>query len=136
MKAWLARAASSSVLGGTRRTRVAPWSRWFPSSGPVPNSAFQGADEPYPDHWRRFPEAWPPTLTATSAAQSVLHGSIDGLPTTWRAVVRARDVEGRHGEDVARELGVTVEQQRRILTRARAALRDQLAQLVQRGDGE
>lgn len=136
MKAWLARVASSTVLRGTGRTRVARWSRWFPRSGPVPNTAFQDADERYPDHWRRSPEAWPPTVTATSAAQSVLQGSIDELPTTWRTVVRERDIEGRRGEDVARELGITVEQHRRILTRARAALRDQVADLVHRGDGE
>ena len=120
MKAWLARAAATTVLRGEGRTRIARWARWFRRASPVPDSAFQGSDEPYPGHWRHWPEPWPPAL--------------DELPVMWRAVVHRRDVAGRPSEDVADELGITVEQQRRILTMARAALRDRLADLLSRGD--
>jgi DNA-directed RNA polymerase specialized sigma24 family protein len=62
-----------------------------------------------------------------------LREALDELPAIWRAVVSQRDVAGRPGEDVAHELGITVEQQRSILTMARAALRGQLADLFSRG---
>jgi RNA polymerase sigma factor (sigma-70 family) len=134
MKAWLARAAATTVLRGEGRTRIARWARWFRRASPVPDSAFQGPDEPYPGHWRHNPEPWPSGVAADPAAQQRLREALDDLPATWRAVVDQRDVAGRSSEDVAHELGITVEQQRRILTMARAALRDQLANLFSRRD--
>jgi RNA polymerase sigma-70 factor, ECF subfamily len=136
MKAWLARAAATTVLRGEGRTRIARWARWFRRASPVPDSAFQGSDEPYPGHWRHWPEPWPPAVAADPAVRERLHEALDELPVMWRAVVHRRDVAGRPSEDVADELGITVEQQRRILTMARAALRDRLADLLSRGDRE
>jgi DNA-directed RNA polymerase specialized sigma24 family protein len=60
---------------------------------------------------------------------------VEELPATWRAVLRQRDIEGRDGEQVARDLGVSVEQQRTILNQARAAVRHRLDDLPTRGDG-
>jgi RNA polymerase sigma-70 factor, ECF subfamily len=134
MKAWLARAAAATVLRGEGHTRIARWTRWFRRARPVPDSAFQGPDEPYPGHWRHNPEPWPPTVAADPAAQQRLREALDELPVTWRTVVHQRDIAGRPSEDVAHELGITVEQQRRILTMARAALRDQLANFFSRRD--
>jgi RNA polymerase sigma-70 factor, ECF subfamily len=133
MKAWLARAAASTVLRGEGQTRIARWSRWFRRSSPVPDSEFQGPGEPYPDHWRHFPEPWPAAFAADAGVRRRLREALNELPATWRAVIRRRDLAGQSGEDVARELGITVEQQRSILTMARAALRDQLANLFSRG---
>ena len=57
------------------------------------------------------------------------------LPATWRAVLRQRDIEGRDAEHIARNLGISVEQQRTILNQARAAVRHRLDDLLTRGDG-
>jgi RNA polymerase sigma-70 factor (ECF subfamily) len=133
MKAWLARAAAATVLRGDGHTRFARWSRWFRRAGPVPDTEFQGPDEPYPGHWRHFPEPWPPGVAADPAVRQRLREALDELPEPWRAVVSRRDIAGRPGEEVAHELGISVEQQRSILTLARAALRDRLASFVSRG---
>jgi RNA polymerase sigma-70 factor (ECF subfamily) len=134
VKAWLARAAAITVLRGEGRTRIARWARWFRRASPVPDSAFQGSDEPYPGHWRHLPEPWPPAVAADPAVGQRLREALDELPVTWRAVVHRHDIAGQPSEDVAHELGITVEEQRRILTMARAALRDQLADLLSRGE--
>jgi DNA-directed RNA polymerase specialized sigma24 family protein len=134
VKAWLARAAAITVLRGEGRTRIARWARWFRRASPVPDSAFQGSDEPYPGHWRHLPEPWPPAVAADPAVGQRLREALDELPVTWRAVVHRHDIAGQPSEDVAHELGITVEQQRRILTMARAALRDQLADPLSRGE--
>jgi DNA-directed RNA polymerase specialized sigma24 family protein len=47
--------------------------------------------------------------------------------------VDRHDIAGRSDTDIAGELDITHEQERSILTRARAALRDQLAELLSRG---
>jgi RNA polymerase sigma factor (sigma-70 family) len=63
-----------------------------------------------------------------------LRRALDGLPPKWRAVVDRHDIAGRSDADIAGELGITQEQVRSILTGARAALRDQIAELLGRGD--
>jgi RNA polymerase sigma-70 factor (ECF subfamily) len=88
----------------------------------VPDRAFQEAGEPYPDHWRRLPQPWESGV-ATPAA---LEAALVALPETWRRVVLRRDRDGLDDADVAAELGLTVEQVRDVLARARAALRDRL----------
>ena len=134
MKSWLARAAAATVLRGEGSTRIARWSRWFHRAGPVPDREFQGADEPYPGHWRHLPEPWPSDFATDPGLRQCLREALDELPATWRAVVHQRDVEGRPGEDVARRLGISVERQRSIRTMARAALRDRLASYLRQGD--
>ena len=134
MRSWLARAVAGTAARGDGRTRVARWSRWFPRTGPVDDSEFQGPDEPYPRHWRRFPDPWPPVSAVDGAVRRRLQAAVDQLPATWRAVVRQRDVAGRDPEHVADDLGISIEQQRKILNQARAALRDQLADLLTRRD--
>jgi DNA-directed RNA polymerase specialized sigma24 family protein len=52
------------------------------------------------------------------------------LPEPWRAVLLARDGDRVPAERVAADRGLTVRQQRRLLTRARAAVRDALASQV------
>jgi RNA polymerase sigma-70 factor, ECF subfamily len=88
----------------------------------VPDRAFQDDGEPYPDHWRRFPQPWGPEVATPDA----LEAALAALPETWRRVVLRRDRDGVDDADVAAELGLTLEQERDVLARARAALRDRL----------
>ena len=90
-------------------------------------SRFQGSDEPYPRHWR-VPAPWPAGFTDGPAIRERLERAVRrSLPPLWRAVLLARDGDRRPAEQVAAELGISLAQQRCILNRARAAVRDELA---------
>jgi RNA polymerase sigma-70 factor (ECF subfamily) len=128
MKAWLARAAANTVLRGEHpRNRVARWSRWFPAAPTVDEARFQGAGEPHPRHWRRFPRAWPRIDADDPAVADTLASAIDALPRRWRDIVIARDVHGQRAAEIGRQQGVTPAEQRAMLNRARAVLRERLA---------
>jgi RNA polymerase sigma-70 factor, ECF subfamily len=115
---------------------AAAWARWFRPKPLVPDAAFQDATEPYPGHWRRFPESWPAAPTGrpgpqarTAEQQMALDAALTGLPQLWRRLVTAHDVTGRADQQLADELGLTLEQERDLLARARAAVRDQLERM-------
>jgi DNA-directed RNA polymerase specialized sigma24 family protein len=137
MKAWLARAVANTVLRGEQpRNRLARWSRWYPATPTVVESRFQAADEPYPRHWRKFPEVWAPDDLANPNVGSILASAIDELPRPWRDVVIARDVLELSALEVSEQQGLSPDQQRAILNRARAKLREHLAQhFARRGHG-
>ncbi|MGH2394090.1 MAG: RNA polymerase sigma factor [Candidatus Limnocylindria bacterium] len=59
--------------------------------------------------------------------------AIDELPSTWRDVLLQRDVLGRSSAEVSSALGITPGQERAMLSRARAVLRERLAQLLADG---
>jgi RNA polymerase sigma-70 factor (ECF subfamily) len=102
------------------------WSRWFRPEPLAPDAAFQDESEPYPGHWRDFPEPWqlPGAGEARAELLAVMDAAVADLPELWRLVLMAR----AQGDDqqVAAELGLTVAQERDVLTRARAAVRDRL----------
>jgi RNA polymerase sigma-70 factor, ECF subfamily len=114
--------AVANTVGHAARRFGATGARWFRPRPLVPDAAFQDADEPYPGHWRRLPLPWPPGLGGRAAVQAAL----DALPATWREVLLRRDVAGEDDRRVAAELGLTAEQERDVLARARAALRARL----------
>ncbi len=67
--------------------------------------------------------------------RDTLAAAIEELPATWREVIVARDALGRDAVDVSAQLGLSPRQQRAVLNRARARLRERLAgRLV--GDGD
>lgn len=112
---------------------AAAWAHWFRARPLVPDAAFQGTNEPYPGHWRRFPELWPgapagePDADArTTRHHAAVEAALAGLPALWRHVVLARCLARRDDQQVAADLGLTVKQLRDILARARAAVRDEL----------
>jgi DNA-directed RNA polymerase specialized sigma24 family protein len=65
-----------------------------------------------------------------------LRAALAALPDPWRRVVILRDVDGRPPAEVSAATGLTAEQQRDMLNRARAQLREDLGRaLEQDGDG-
>jgi RNA polymerase sigma-70 factor (ECF subfamily) len=134
---WLARAGEAGVRRGEEpRNRFARFTaRWFGPTPAVPSSRFQDAGEPFPRHWRRFPDPWPAVDPADPGVRAALAAAVDELPATWRAVVIARDVLDLGAEEVSTRLGPTPKQQRAILNRARARLRERLAQRLREGAG-
>ncbi len=126
---WLVRAAAGAGLRGEepRNRFVRRPVRWFAPTPTVPAYRFQDVGTPFPGHWRSFPAAWPPIDPTDSQVRDVLAAAIVELPATWRAVVIARDGLGRDAVEVSERLGLTPRQQRAILNRARARLRERLA---------
>jgi RNA polymerase sigma-70 factor (ECF subfamily) len=115
----LARLEANTIARGVR----ARAGRWFRRRPVVPDSAFQDPSEPYPGHWREFPQEWPEPVTGDQ-----LREALATLPHTWRVVLLRHDGPSGHTADdaVAAESGLSVAQERDILTAARAALRDAL----------
>jgi RNA polymerase sigma-70 factor (ECF subfamily) len=112
---------------------AAAWAHWFRAKPLVPDAAFQGTNEPYPGHWRQFPESWPsaPACEPDADADETQHhaaaeAAFTGLPAPWRRVVLARYLARRADQQVAADLGLTVKEVRDILARALAAVRDEL----------
>jgi RNA polymerase sigma-70 factor (ECF subfamily) len=111
-----------------------PWRRELPPTPAVDPARFQDDDEPYPRHWRRFPEPWPPVTATDPEVADRLGDALDALPTTWREVVVGTDVAHGDPADTAARLDLTAGQERAIRNRARAFLREQLARhLARRG---
>jgi RNA polymerase sigma-70 factor (ECF subfamily) len=133
VKGWLARAVASTAEHGRAGSPIRRWIRWLPGRGDPVDPRFQGPDEPYPRHWRTFPIPWPDGFTDDPAVRQRLRRAVESLPAPWRAVLLARDGAHVPAERVAADLGVTVAQQRRMLGRARAAVRDALADLLAPG---
>ena len=120
-------AARGRALGN----RFAWWSRWFPSATTVDADRFQGAGDPYPDHWKEFPRPWP---AGRAVEPEALQAALAALPGLWRRVVILRDVDGRQPAEVSAATGLTAEQQRDVLNRARELLRENLGRAPKRGE--
>lgn len=135
MTGWLARVAAATALRSEEpRNRFGRWvARWRGPTPSVPESRFQGAGEAYPRHWRQFPEVWPITDGSDRRVVDEVMTGIADLPDTWREVVIARDALGRGPAEVARAIGISAREQRAILNRARARLRERVARRVSPG---
>jgi RNA polymerase sigma-70 factor (ECF subfamily) len=55
-----------------------------------------------------------------------LEAALATLPDSWRRVVTLRDVNGRPAAEVLAATGLTAEQQRDVLNRARESIREAL----------
>ncbi|MFC7646150.1 RNA polymerase sigma factor [Streptosporangium lutulentum] len=61
VKTWVYRIlVNTARKRGVRENRTVPWSSAFEQEKPtIDRSSFQGADDPFPGHWKYFPLAWP-----------------------------------------------------------------------------
>jgi RNA polymerase sigma-70 factor, ECF subfamily len=125
--------ANLAARGRALGNRFAWWSRWFPPARTVDADRFQGDGDPYPDHWKEFPR---PRPAGRAVEPEALRAALAALPDPWRRVVTLRDVHGRPPTEVSAATGLTAEQQRDMLNRARAQLREDLGRTLERdGDG-
>jgi RNA polymerase sigma-70 factor, ECF subfamily len=93
-----------------------------PDERAVPLSAFQ------PDgHWVEAPRRWddisPERIVGGRQLWMHVRAAIEQLPAGQRAVLVLRDMEGCSAEDACTLLGITVENQRVLLHRARGRIR-------------
>jgi RNA polymerase sigma-70 factor (ECF subfamily) len=133
MKARLTVAAVNASRRG-RHALAVGWVHWFPRFRTVPESQFQGPDEPFPAHWRIPPEPWPGDGVASPRGRVALERALAELPDAWRSVVWARDVQRRPAVEVAQQLGLSVEAEQHLLSCARGALRQRVAELLDPAD--
>jgi RNA polymerase sigma-70 factor (ECF subfamily) len=134
LKTWVYRIlVNTAKKRGLAERRSMPWTSLLPADedhGPTVDPArFQGADGAYPGHWRESPAAWPsPEGTALNLEiRQVITAVLDELPARQRAVLSLRDVGDHTAEEVCEMLQISAANQRVLLHRARAAVRERLA---------
>ena len=113
------------VLLNRARTRRAPRA----ASGPHRTTTSSNASTPTA-HGRQPPVPWSDRVDERLVAERLahrVHDLLPGLPEQQRQVVVLRDVEGLPATEVASLLGITDGNQRVLLHRGRARLRESLA---------
>lgn len=101
------------------------------TGGTVDPARFRGADDAYPGHWKpdRVPEAFPETPEGSVVGGElveVARREIDKLPHRQRIVVALRDMLGFDSKEVCELLDISVANQRVLLHRGRAVVRQAL----------
>ena len=116
---------------GVRESRTVPFSALAgddaESGEPsVPGDRFLPAGSPWPGTWSSGPAQWnaPLQRLLSQETRGVIDRAIEGLPEMQRRVVTLRDVEGWPAGEVAELLGISDENQRVLLHRARTKLRE------------
>jgi len=107
-----------SILVNLAKTRGVRESRTVPFSALAGDDAESGEPSVPGDRFLPAGSPWPGTWS------SVFDRAIEGLPEMQRRVVTLRDVEGWPAGEVAELLGISDENQRVLLHRARTKLRE------------
>jgi RNA polymerase sigma-70 factor (ECF subfamily) len=132
LKTWIFR-----ILTNIAKTRAVRDGRTLPFSalqdpGRVPEAAvdadrFLDPEHPrWPGHWVVKPVAWPEEALVAAETRARLAEAIEALPATQRAVISLRDIEGWSSEEVRNALDLSETNQRVLLHRARAKVREAL----------
>lgn len=123
---------------GARERRSVPISSLGdpgPDEPSLPEELFQPASGEFAGHWRSFPARWdgvPEERLVAAETAALVRETIDALPDGQRAVITLRDVQGWSSAEVCNALEITETNQRVLLHRARAKVRNALdAYLVQ-----
>jgi RNA polymerase sigma-70 factor (ECF subfamily) len=124
LKTWIFRILTNRAkTRGMRESRSLPFSSLEREAAAVDPERFQGADERAPGHWSAPPQAFPEERLLAGETRTVIARAIERLPSTQRAVITLRDVEGWSAEEVCNALTLSETNQRVLLHRARAAVR-------------
>jgi RNA polymerase sigma-70 factor, ECF subfamily len=101
------------------------------TGGTVDPARFRTADDPYPGHWK--PDALPSPFPETPEGSvlgnelvDVARSELDKLPERQRMVVTLRDMLGFDSSEVRKMLDISIANQRVLLHRGRAAVRQAL----------
>jgi RNA polymerase sigma-70 factor (ECF subfamily) len=101
------------------------------TGGTVAPARFRTGDDPYPGHWKQgdepspFPET-PEGSVLGNALVDVARRELDKLPERQRIVVTLRDMLGFESSEVCEQLDISIANQRVLLHRGRAAVREAL----------
>lgn len=116
---------------GVRERREADAAIAAYTGGTVDPARFREAGEQWPGHWRdgEVPSAFPDTPEGSVLAGelvAIARAELDKLPSRQRTVVTLRDVLGLDSREVCELLDLSVANQRVLLHRGRAAIRQVL----------
>jgi len=131
LKTWIFRILiNRAKTRGMRERRSTPLSSLTGDDvGPAESAdLFQGPDDASPGSWAVAPRPWtdPQRRLASLEVRAALRAAIGTLPPRQRTVVVLRDVEGLSSEEVCELLRLTEANQRVLLHRGRAHLRQAL----------
>jgi RNA polymerase sigma-70 factor, ECF subfamily len=136
LKTWVFR-----ILVNTAKTRAQREGRTIPFSalqnpGHVPEAAVEperflpdGHDR-WPGHWSSLPRSLPEESLLAAETRERIAAAIDALPSSQRAVISLRDIEGWSADEVRNALDLSEVNQRVLLHRARAKVRRALEEYL------
>ena len=99
------------------------------TGGTVDPDRFRDAGDPLPGHWKEPPAPFPDTPEGSLLSGEltrVATAALRQLPTRQREVVTLRDVQGFTSEEVCQMLDISAVNQRVLLHRGRAVVRQEL----------
>jgi len=116
---------------GVRERRDADVAVLAFTGGTVDPARFRGSDDPYPGHWlpREVPAPFPDTPEGSVLGNELIalaRRELDKLPERQRVVVTMRDMLGLDSAEVCELLDISVANQRVLLHRGRATVRQVL----------
>ena len=139
LKTWVYRIlVNTARKRGVREHRTVPWASLVTESGPtVDPDRFRGPDDPYTGGWLVFPKIWPSTESEVLAREvrEVVATALEGLPVRQQVVLTLRDIDGQSADEVCALLQISTANQRVLLHRARAAVRNHLEQYYEASAG-
>jgi RNA polymerase sigma-70 factor (ECF subfamily) len=105
------------------------------TGGTVDPARFRDSGDPYPGHWLpdEVPSPFPDTPEGSVLGNElveVARRELDKLPERQRTVVTLRDMLGFDSSEVCELLGISMANQRVLLHRGRAAIRQVLEDYV------
>jgi RNA polymerase sigma-70 factor (ECF subfamily) len=138
LRTWIFR-----ILANQARTRARREARSVPFSSlagddddspTVDPDRFLAADHPaFPGHWASPPQSWaarPEEELLARETRELVLAAIEALPPSQRAVISLRDVEGWSSDEVCDLLEISEGNQRVLLHRARAKVREALEEYL------
>jgi RNA polymerase sigma-70 factor, ECF subfamily len=134
-KTWLFRILTNTAKSrGVRESRTVPMSSLVeaglePGTVSVEHERFVPEGKRWAGHWASSPARFdelPESRLLSSETVSLVRAVVDELPEAQRAVIAMRDLAGFDAEEVCAALGISAGNQRVLLHRARAKVRDAL----------
>ena len=136
LKTWIFRILSNTAkTRGVREARSVPFSALAgdDEGEAVDSDRFLGPDTRFPGHWAVPPESWAGAPEGRLLARETLEligSEIEKLPPQQALVLTMRDIEGLSSEEVCNVLELTESNQRVLLHRARAKVRQALEDYI------
>lgn len=139
LKTWIYRIlVNTARKRGVREHRTVPWASLVTECGPTVHAGrFRGPDDLYAGGWLVFPKSWPSTESEVLAREvrEVVAAALEGLPVRQQVVLTLRDIDGQSADEVCALLQISTANQRVLLHRARAAVRNHLEQYYEASAG-
>ena len=121
LRTWIFRILTNiAKTRAVRDGRTLPFSALDPGGAPEPAV---DADRFLDGQWAVTPVPWPEDALLAAETRERIAEAIEALPTTQRAVISLRDIEGWSSEEVRNALDLSETNQRVLLHRARSKVR-------------